>query len=75
MEKITQEQIEKQVSAAFDSVNLINKLDGIEILTNDEIDTYNRNVEHLKIMMGKEWFKSALTTSQKTKINNLINKS
>lgn len=72
MEDLTQQQIEKQVSAAFDSVNLINKLDGIEILTNDEIDTYNRNVEHLKIMMGKDWFVTALTTSQKTKINNLI---
>lgn len=75
MEELTQQQIAKQVAAAFDSVNLINKLDGIEILTNDEIDTYNRNVEHLKIMMGKEWFIKALTTSQKTKINNLINKS
>lgn len=72
MEELTQEQIEKQVSAAFDSVNLINKLDGIEILTNDEIDIYNRNVEHLKIMMGKDWFVKALTTVQKTKINSLI---
>lgn len=72
MEDLTQEQIEKQVSAAFDSVNLINKLDGIEILTNDEIDTYNRNVEHLKIMMGKDWFVAALSTTQKNQINSLI---
>ena len=72
MEDLTQQQIEKQVSVAFDSVNLINKLDGIEILTNDEIDTYNRNVEHLKIMMGKDWFVAALSSAQKTKINSLI---
>lgn len=72
MEELTQQQIAKQVAAAFDSVNLINKLDGIEILTNDEIDTYNRNVEHLKIMMGKDWFVNALTAEQTTQINNLI---
>lgn len=72
MQELTQQQIEKQVAAAFDSVNLINKLDGIEILTNDEIDTYNRNVEHLKIMMGKDWFSTALTVEQTEQINNLI---
>lgn len=61
----TQEEIEKQISAAFDSVELI-------IRNEDDEDTINRNVEHLKIMMGKEWFSSSLTPEQTTEINNLI---
>lgn len=75
MEELTQEQMEKQVSAAFDSVNLITNLKTKDVLTDEDNSTINRNVEHLKIMMGKDWFVTALTTSQKTKINNLINKS
>lgn len=72
MEDLTQEQIEKQVSAAFDSVNLITNLKAKESNTEEEINTISRNVEHLKIMMVKEWFVAALTKSQKTTINSLI---
>lgn len=74
MEEQTQttEQIQKSVAAAFDSVNLINTLKVKETPTEEDTDTIGRNVEHLKIMMGKEWFAKALTTTQKTKINNLL---
>jgi hypothetical protein len=61
----TQEEIQKHISAAFDSVRLINR-------NEDDVDTINRNVEHLKIMMEKEWFSSSLTPQQKSEINNLI---
>lgn len=72
MEDLTQEQIEKQVSAAFDSVNLITNLKAKEILTDENNSTISRNVEHLKIMMGKDWFVKALSTAQKNQINNII---
>lgn len=72
MEELTQQQIEKQVSAAFDSVNLITNLKAKEVVTNEDNSTISRNVEHLKIMMGKDWFVKALTTAQKTKINSIV---
>lgn len=74
MENPTTEQIQKHVLAAFDSVNLVNTLKEKtkKTLTPDDTATISRNVEHLKIMMKKEWFAKALTATQKSKINTLI---
>ena len=63
---MTQEQVAQSVSAAFDSVDLINR-------NEDDAATIERNVEHLHIMMGYEWFVSALTTEQVEQINAIIN--
>lgn len=71
MEEIITENPQQHVNAAFDSVNLINELVNQPI--NDEIKaTVKRNVEHLEIMMGKEFFTNALTTDQRTQIENSI---
>lgn len=64
--ELTPEQIVQSVSAAFDSVDLINR-------NEDDAATIERNVEHLRVMMGKEWFVSALTTEQLEQINAIIN--
>lgn len=64
--EMTQEQIAQSVSAAFDSVDLINR-------NEDDAETIERNVEHLRIMMGFEWFASALTAEQTEQINAIIN--
>lgn len=63
---MTQEQIAQSVSAAFDSVDLINR-------NEDDAETIERNIEHLRIMMGYEWFASALTAEQTEQINTIIN--
>jgi hypothetical protein len=68
-----EKEILKSVNAAFDSVNLINELNAKTDKTQEDIDTIERNVQHLQIMMGKEWFTSALTNEQTTAINSLIN--
>lgn len=64
--EMTQEQIAQSVSAAFDSVDLINR-------NEDDAATIERNVEHLRIMMAKEWFATALTADQTEQINAIIN--
>lgn len=43
-------------SAAMDSVNLINELVAKPSLNEEETDTINRNVEHLKIMVAKDFW-------------------
>jgi len=57
MEKIeiTTEQIAKNYAAALDSVNLITELKAKETLTEDE-KTIQRNVEHLEIMLAKDYW-------------------
>jgi hypothetical protein len=64
--ELTAEQIAKSVSAAYDSVALIAELNAKETLTEEETATVTRNVEHIRIMMGKEWFVAGLTKKQIT---------
>ena len=65
MENFTQEQIEKSISAAYDSVELINALSSESNLDEEQLATLSRNKEHLTIMLGKDWFSNALSAAQK----------
>ena len=51
------EDIQASVSAAFDSVAVIND-------STSDTDTIARNKEHLKIMLGKDYFLESLTEAQ-----------
>jgi len=73
MEEITKEQIEKSIKATFDSVKFIEALNLILELTEEELDAKNRNIEHLRIMMKREWFIEHLTSEQRKQIENIIN--
>ena len=65
---ITAERIAQHYSAAMDSVNLINDLMAQESRTEEEQDTVNRNVDHLEIMVAKDFW----TTEDLTPFNNAI---
>lgn len=67
------EYTQKNVEAAFDSVNLINALNEKISLTEEEQVRKEANIEHLRIMMGKPEFVELLNNTQITQINNLIN--
>ena len=59
--EVTQEQARVSVNAAFDSVNLINEINALAEKTQEDLDTLDRNVEHLNIMLNKDWFAAELT--------------
>ena len=65
---LTAEEIAQHYSAAMDSVNLINALMAQDSRTTDEQDTVSRNVEHLQIMVAKDYW----TTEDLTPFNNAI---
>jgi hypothetical protein len=74
--ELTPEEIAQHYSAAMDSVNLINQLvDGTYptlFSDKDKADTIKRNVDHLKIMVAKDFwtnedlqpFHDAITTGE-----------
>jgi uncharacterized protein YbaP (TraB family) len=62
---------EKAVSAAFDSVALINKLI-TETADDKKKANVERNVKHLELMLTKEFFTEALTTEQRTELETCI---
>ena len=65
----TPEQIAKNYSAAMDSVNLINAGQPESTTDEDWADTVSRNVEHLQIMLAKDFW----TTEDLTPIQALVN--
>jgi len=54
--EFTQEQIAQHYSAAMDSVNLINAGQPEGMSDEDWADCLDRNVEHLKIMLAKDFW-------------------
>ena len=64
----TPEEIAQHYSAAMDSVNLINTLMAQDSRTTEEQDTVDRNVDHLEIMVAKDFW----TTEDMAPLNNAI---
>ena len=62
----TPEEIAQHYSAAMTSVNLINDLMAQDSRTEEEQDTVDRNVDHLQIMVAKDFW----TTEDLTPLNN-----
>lgn len=53
---LTAEEIAKHYSSAMDSVDLINTLVAKGSLDSEELDSVDRNVQHLEIMLGKDYW-------------------
>ena len=68
MEEYTQEELDRHVSAAYDSVTVIDELEAKETLTSEETDSLDRNKRHLEIMLAKDWFDGHLTDAQRTEL-------
>jgi hypothetical protein len=68
MSNPTAEEIAQHYSAAMDSVNLINALMAQDSRNEEEQDTVDRNVDHLQIMVAKDFW----TTEDLTPLNNAI---
>ena len=53
---LTAEEIAQNYSAAMDSVNLINKLMALDTRNDEQTKTVTRNVEHLEIIVAKDFW-------------------
>lgn len=56
MDDLTPEQIAQHYSAALDSVDLLNAGQPEDMSAEDWADCVSRNVEHLKIMVAKDFW-------------------
>lgn len=67
----TPEQIQKSISACFDSVKLINET--VAKTKNEKLsDLVERNYKHCEVMLAKDWFVGALQGTQKADIESAI---
>jgi hypothetical protein len=53
---ITPEQVQRHYDAAMDSVNLINAGQPVGMTDEDWADTVKRNVDHLEVMLAKDFW-------------------
>jgi hypothetical protein len=58
-ETLTAEQIQKHYDAALDSVTVINDLMALNSRDDEQTATVARNVEHLQIMVAKDYWTDA----------------
>ena len=58
METLTAEEIAQNYSAALDSVALVNELMALSSRDDDQKATVARNVEHLELMVAKDYWTS-----------------
>jgi hypothetical protein len=58
-ETLTAEEIQKHYDAALDSVTLINDLMALDSRDDDQTASVARNVEHLQIMVAKDYWTDA----------------
>ena len=56
METLTAEQIAQHYSAALDSVAVINELMALDSRDEEQTATVARNVEHLQLMVAKDFW-------------------
>ena len=52
---ITPEQVQRHYDAAMDSVNIINAGQPVGMTDEDWADTVKRNVDHLEVMLAKDF--------------------
>lgn len=72
METLTTEEVKRHITAAFDSVNLINELVIAGVNTEAVSARIKANVGHLNIMLEKEWFAEGLTVEERQDIDTCI---
>ena len=58
-QNLTAEEIQKNYDAAMDSVNLLNAGKPAEMSDEEWTDCVSRNVEHLEIMVAKDYWTDA----------------
>ena len=58
-ETLTAEEIQAHYDAALDSVTLINELMALDSRDDEQTATVARNVEHLQIMVAKDYWTDA----------------
>jgi hypothetical protein len=69
--EISQERVEKMISATYDSFNLINELKAKETLSEEETKILDLNEQHVRFVLTQNWFVAGLTKEQKTELETI----
>lgn len=63
-ESYTEEEIQRHITSCFHSWDICEELSAKDSLDEEEQDRFDRNQEHIQIMLAKEWFSNGCTAEQ-----------
>jgi hypothetical protein len=69
----TPEEVQQHITNCFHSWDICEELSAKETLSEDEQGSYDRNQEHIQIMLAKEWFSEGLTEEQRAQLETYNN--
>lgn len=68
----TAEEVQKQINACFDSWDICEELSALDSMDDEQQDSFNRNQEHIQLMLSKDWFREGCTTEQITQLETYL---
>jgi len=68
----TSEEVQQHITNCFHSWDICEELSAKETLLEDEQDSFNRNKEHIQIMLAKDWFREGCTAEQITQLETYL---
>jgi hypothetical protein len=71
-ENYTAEEVQRHITACFHSYDICEELGALDSMDDEQQDSYNRNQEHIQLMLGKDWFRDGLTEEQETQLENYL---
>jgi len=71
-ENYTSEEVKQHITNCFHSWDICEELSAKETLSEDEQGSFDRNQEHIQIMLAKDWFRDGLTEEQETQLENYL---
>lgn len=69
----TPEEVQQNITNCFHSWDICEELSAKETLDEEEQDRFDRNQEHIQIMLAKEWFSEGLTEEQRAQLETYNN--
>ena len=71
-DNLTPEEVQKHITNCFYSWDICEELSAKESLDEEEQGRFNRNQEHIQIMLAKEWFSEGCTEEQKAQLETYL---
>lgn len=71
-DNLTPEEVQQHIENCFHSYVLCEELSAKESLDEEEQGRFNRNQEHIQIMLAKEWFSEGCTEEQKAQLETYL---
>jgi len=68
----TSEEVQQHITNCFHSWDICEELSAKETLLEDEQDSFDRNKEHIQIMLAKDWFREGCTAEQITQLETYL---